>query len=83
MYSREQLRILAQAYLALTGKRDTQLGRLICGNHKFVTGLLAGRDISAKNAELASEWFLDHWPLGAAWPRVVPRVCIIKVKAPA
>jgi len=73
MYSRLELRILAEAYMAATHTSAAALGARVADNNKFIKGLLAGRDITATNAERASLWFQTNWPGGVPWPSEVYR----------
>jgi hypothetical protein len=71
MYSSNDLRLLARAYLKATGVPISTLGRQVAGNDKLFVGLLEGRDCRALSAERASRYFDENWPPGAKWPATV------------
>jgi hypothetical protein len=74
MYRRAQLKRLAEVYLEATGIPPTTLGERICkSNNRLILRLVAGQNITAANAELAADWFLDNWLPKIPWPEDVPR----------
>ena len=75
MYSADQLRIIAQAYIDGTGISPATLGAYIADNEKLIIGLLAGRDCLTRQAGLASDWFSLNWPPWAdsKWPAEIRR----------
>ena len=73
MYSADQLKVLAQAYIDGTGISPASLGAHIADNDKLITGLLAGRDCLTRQAGLASDWFSLNWPPWLPWPAGIRR----------
>jgi hypothetical protein len=73
-YRLPQLRRLAEVYMQATGIPATTLGeRISPTNNRLILRLLAGENIFASNAALATDWFLDNWLPKIAWPEDVPR----------
>lgn len=72
-FTTAQLCILAQAYSEATGVSLPSISGRVTGgkNHKLFARLIAGQTCTAANAEAASEWFVENWPEGIAWPKGV------------
>lgn len=46
---------------------------LVFADGKVLSRLEGGRDLTTRRLEGAMQWFSDHWPANATWPRGVPR----------
>jgi hypothetical protein len=73
MYSTAELVILAKAYLEATGIAPSTLGTRVANNDKLFIRLIAGLDCTARNAERASRYFDETWPVWLPWPEEVRR----------
>jgi hypothetical protein len=72
VFSMSDLRLLARVYSVATGLELTTLGYRCANNWKLFTRLDAGLGCSAKGAEAATAWFIEHWPNVLPWPDGVP-----------
>jgi hypothetical protein len=81
MYTSEELRALAKAYLEanprvsrtglslqITGAKNSSEG-----HGKLIIRLLDGKDCLMMHGELMSRWFEENWPPGTPWPDEVRR----------
>jgi hypothetical protein len=75
MYTVDQLRVLARAYIDATGIAPSALSRAItgAGNSRFgnsavIPRLLAGKSCVMEHGEMASRWFEQNWPDDLPWP---------------
>jgi hypothetical protein len=82
MYTADELRALADAYVKATGVSRSGLSRTITGaqdsssgNDKLIIRLLDGGACSMKHGELMSRWFEQNWPDGVPWPLDAPKEC--------
>lgn len=73
VYTRDQLLSLAEALSRYTGMALSTLGTRIAGNDKMFVGLAQGGDCRLSNAERASLYFDNLWPVDLPWPIDVPR----------
>jgi len=71
-YSADALVILARVYMRATHAPAARLGLQATGNHHLFERLLQGYDCLTRNADSASDWFDENWPIGLPWPREVP-----------
>jgi hypothetical protein len=68
IYTRDELILLAHAYLDASGMAETTLSIHAAGNDKTISRLFARGDCKAITAERMSAWFTLNWPPHAQWP---------------
>lgn len=68
IFTPPELCVLADAYCALTGKRQAALIEEMGVNDKLFRRLAAGLGCHSDTLMQASAWFIEHWPHDAPWP---------------
>ena len=68
-----QLLTICHAYARLEGIELSTVSSRVFDDGKKVSQLEAGSDIQVRRLERALQWFSEHWPEGASWPRGVDR----------
>ncbi|HSR76409.1 MAG TPA: hypothetical protein VLN57_07460 [Xanthobacteraceae bacterium] len=73
MYTVDELKQLAQAYIDATGITRSRLGTRAANNDRLFMRLANGFGCTAETAERASWWFARNWPEEAEWPKSIKR----------
>jgi hypothetical protein len=73
MRLKDQLLVLARAYLAATGLKTTTLSWRLFSDTNKLDAILAGKDLQVGRFENAMVWFAANWPEDAPWPEMVER----------
>lgn len=81
MLSPGDLLKVAQAYCKATGLSLRGAGDRACGeqNGRGLLRLAAGQGITTRTLEAAENYFRNHWPENARWPKDVPGGPIVQV----
>jgi len=74
VFRADELRILAAAYCAATGKTLHWLGENAAEQPKLFERLSGGFSCTLDKAERASDWLAANWPADVPWPAAVPRL---------
>jgi hypothetical protein len=56
-----------------TGLASSTVGMRVARDGRFFDRLTDGRGFTVKTYDNVLQWFSDHWPDNAEWPRDVPR----------
>jgi hypothetical protein len=70
---KENLRALARAYVASRPYEPTTLWARAANDARFMERLDSGKTFTIRTYDRTVQWFSDHWPEGAAWPKSVVR----------
>jgi hypothetical protein len=70
----DQLLVVANAYANAERISLSTVSSRVFDDSKKLPALARGiADIQVKRLESAMQWFADHWPQGARWPKGVRR----------
>lgn len=74
MRLKQQLLDVSAAFCAATGLSEARVSTKVFQHGRRLKGLRdEGKGMISDNIEDGLQWFSDHWPEGASWPREVPR----------
>ncbi len=73
MATEQDILSVADAYAAATSASDVTISSRVFGDSKKLTAIRSGKDITLRRFNAALEWFSDHWPDNAEWPKGVAR----------
>jgi hypothetical protein len=64
---------LADEYQRVDPIEDKTLSFRVFGDSKKLAALRTDSDITTSRFNAAVQWFSDHWPEGAEWPKGIAR----------
>jgi hypothetical protein len=69
----QQLLIVADEFLRLTGRGEPGVSFAVFNDSKILKNLRNGSDLYVARFIMGMQWFSDNWPVRKAWPKGVKR----------
>jgi hypothetical protein len=64
---------VSSEFVRATGRKPSGVWASAVKDGRFMDRLDSGQTFTVKTFDRALQWFSDHWPDNAKWPRYVPR----------